>query len=299
MKELRWKPIEDFYGWHIYDEKEKMILTKNMQIINYDIYKEEYKNIYFNDLRAAKEFLYKKVKVYPDIMYREVEDPTTTTNNDSIVDDEFILNLREECINSVAYTIVKNLICAHIEFSRHDVVRIIRQIVGPNIEIEYYDWKGSIIAAIDSLSKDYDYIKQYNDGYISYKKNVVISNDGLDNNDIIEDDIINNINTDITDEDVDKIKVTKTTKQHVITKAEVINAGGYPGAMMLIWVCDGQILFNIDLVNMYLKWKFAKFPKVFIKKYLRVDKNCNLRLSKYMFDMANISYLFRNYLLDD
>jgi hypothetical protein len=297
-KELRWEVfclVADKY-YYITDTKndDRLLATgdvvKNTDVENYDR-----DDIFFSSEEEAQEFIDEMVLESPEKMYRR---QAVTFLTDEQVDD-----IVESYFSAVIDTIVRTLMEAGQVFSRHDVLKSIRQIWGPDAEVEYSDWKDNIVESIESMVDVYDYEQAFDTGHFVYSPIVEEveeedADDTADTADTADTDTVDSATTTTVTQDATPEPVKDTSEPDVVSNRHTISAkfvraaGGSPGTTMDVLVCKGKIFVDAcpatneqDRIN-------AGSPNILLHTTLKVDKNCNLRISKYMFDLAGLGKWF-------
>jgi hypothetical protein len=295
-KELRWEVfcwVADRY-YYITDPKNgDRLLTNGDVVKDADVGNYDRNDIFFSSEEEAQEFIDEMVLEYPEKMYRR---QTVTFLTDEQVDD-----IVESYFSSVIDTIVRTLMEAGQVFSRHDVLKSLRQIWGPGAEIEYSNWKDIIVESIESMVDMYDYEQAFNVGHFIYSpiKEEVEEDDTDDAaGDTTDTATVDSATTATVTQDAAPQPVKDTSEPDVVSNRHTVSAkfvraaGGYPGTAMDVLVCKGKIFVDASPATNERDRIAAGSPNILLHTTLKVDKNCNLRISKYMFDLAGLGKWF-------
>lgn len=217
-------------------------------------------------------------------------------NTSKFVSDDVAANIMYEVYSNAIDVTVENLLESRMEFTRHDVIKTLRQIAGPSIECSYDEWKDMIVESINSFMELYDYESRF-DGYkFVYfpNKNDVATSDSAKTMKYDIDAAIDMLSDGSPDSTLDSTSTkcdnsAVNRERYTISTKHVRAAGGYPGAVMDIVVCDKSIFINIDPDKNELERANSGNKPVLLHTNLKVDKYCNLRISKYMMDIANMT----------
>lgn len=290
MKELKWKVELDqlmpSFGYYVTDGAGNYLIEDvangGCRVVNkIDLRSESTSDVYFEHKHEAEEFIEDMIEECPELMYKRK--PVI------FLEDELVDNIVQKLYQFVD-VIVEELMENAIVFSRHDVLKSLRQIFGPQYELAYSDWKELITESIAAFCPVYDYESEYDHGHIVY------SPIELDEDDCAQDvpDTTTSDSADTTIGIKDGSDVKDNTAPNVDRKRATLSAefirqaGGYPGAKMDILVCPGKIFVAEDPdVNEDDRLRSGA-PNILLHTSLKVDCNCNLRLSKYMFDLSGL-----------
>ncbi len=274
MKELRWEVVShtpDKYS--LFDYKANEYYTIANIIVN------------FSSMEKAREFLEELCKSNPGDAYCRV--PETFLSEETVKD--LILNQLVYMIKGIIITIMES----KRSFTRHDILKGIRQIVGVDVEIEYSEWKEYIIECLEEIIDLYEYECEFIDGHYVYSFiddsiDDSIEDDSKEDDDNYDDDYMNiqYVPVDDTSEPI------ASKKRHTISADAVREAGGYPGATMYITIAERAIIMDANIEHLTKEWENLGKPAVIFESTLKVDKSCNIRISEYMFDLAGLGYLF-------
>lgn len=287
MKELKWKvELEDSQptlGYCIVDGNGNYLIkdgATNCRVVGaVNLGGEYHSNIYFEHKHEAEEFIEDMIEECPEKMFKRK--PVIFLEDEHV--DSIVMKLY-----AIVDVIVEELMENAIVFTRHDVLKSLRQIYGPQCELAYSDWKDIITEAITAFCPVYDYESEYDHGHIVYSPIELADEDAQDAPDTTTADSANTttIAADTTPADTSVPKVDK--KRATLTADFIRRAGGYPGAKMDIIVCPGKIYVCEDADDNEDDRIKDGAPQILLHTSLKVDCNCNLRLSKYMFDLSGL-----------
>lgn len=296
MKELKWKIERDpdpcSYGYYIYNEEKAQYLTKNGIVVeSADLSDYEVNELFWTCKNEIEEYFEELCDTNPVLMYKQA--PIT------IFTEEVANNIVTESVFALAEAVVEAFIDEGRTFTRHDVCKGIRQVVGPANEITYSEWKEVIVEAIESSLDLYDYSRRLTDGKFEYFFDPAVEAD----EDECEEETVTADSADTVTVGSDSVgtytdstpatpDAPATPARHTISAEMVREVGGSPGDTMHIIAVDGMIIFDTDEDELVDEWKKKGSKPILLQTTLKVDKNCNVRLSKYIFDLANMGKWF-------
>ncbi len=244
-------------------------------------------NIYFWLESEAQEFMEEMCDEQPDLMYKRIPQKFIT--------DELAEEIITSYMDSVVTNIVEALMDKEMTFTRHDVLKVIRQLVGPDVEIDYADWKSVIVETLADKLDEYGYEVEFKLSRFKYSP---IPEEEEDEEDEPETQSVDNATTSTMTVDPTPVPTADTSEpervrnRHIFKAEQVRKFGGSPGAKIYIIVCKGRFFIEADADKNVLDWSTAGCPAILLNTSLTVDKYCNLRVSKYIFDLAGMTRLF-------
>lgn len=308
MKELRWKiKMEKSFPSPVYCIVDNLgcYLIKHgpdsCRIVSAaNIITESNIDVYFKYYTEASDFLEEMYEYIPSIKY--------VNKSEAIFSNEVVTDLICESVYALVELVIEVFMKDETTFTRHDVCRGIRQVLGPSIEIKYDEWKDVIIQSIEGIIDLYGYSRRLaNDRYEYFFAGF---DDEIDDDEICDED-----------EDDDDITVVKnvapstttipsapstssiyntsnppsqpsTLTRHTISAESIRKINGKPGDIVHILVCKGIIIYHTDINEARNEWRQRGRPTILHHTTLKVDKNYNVRLSKYIFDLADMGKWF-------
>lgn len=287
-KELIWKVTFDelIRKYYITNADSTKIIAKDGKIyMAAEVTSKWVDDVYFMLESRANDFIKWLCDNTPDIMYYNKAEPFVSTE----IANEIITSYMDSFVANIVDALMDN----EITFTRHDVLKTIRQLVGPNVIMEYSDWKDVIIEILDDKIEEYGYKVEYTiNGHFVYSLAPEIE----DEDDEEEEDTPTTVTKDSANPSTIITAAPdpkRVENRHTFTAKQVRKCGGFPGATMHIVICKGRFFISAEIKDNVSDWLAAGRPSIIMNARRKVDKNCNLRLSKYMFDLAEIGHLFR------
>jgi len=280
-KELRWEVIAVTNGFALFDYKTDTYIG-SLRAISKTMWTKDH----FDTIAEAQEFLEDLCENYPDLAFVEIEE-------DAFLSNETFEAILSDQADFLAESIVEYFMENEESFTRHDIVKGVRQMAGPDVEIGYEEWKPLIIDVIDENLSLYDYSASFESGRFLFSYDPQEEEEEVDEkSDTVTVDSAAN-----AESDDDGLEVTPliqsdgTIRDRVIMSAKnVREAGGSPGDTMMIYICEKFIFMNTDLDKLAHEHVAYGSPKLIKKTLLKVDKSCNIQIRKYMFDLAGIKF---------
>lgn len=290
MKEIRWDIAKNGHGeWILKDKRLNQVLMHDKGIVSATSILAMGSDSTFTTESEAQDYLEDLIIETPDLAYREIVP--------AFLDAKEVQELQWEAFAALVETTVAYLMENEKVFSRHDVLKSLRQLYGRGVEINYADWKELISITVDEFAVEFDYVKVYADGFWSYEPN-----DEVEADEEVETTTADSAETVTYDSDEndsvpspavkDTAEPAAVSNRHTVTAEQVRKCGGDIGDIMDIIVCKGRFFIEQDAAKNNADWVSAGSPQVLLSTSLKVDKNCNLRLSKYMFDLADLGQWF-------
>lgn len=276
MKKVRWEVVTlDGSEYGLYDYNTNTYLTSNGETTT--------QSYEFSTKEDAQEFLIDVCENNEDLAYH--------ITVEKFVCDDIISEILDTYTSEFISVIVETLMEKEITFTRHDVVKVMRQIAGPKIEINYSDWKDYVIEAIEELLNLYGYTKHFHiDHYVySFYDEVEEEIDEIEEDDEVEE--IAEVEEESKSSDsatTTTINVSQDPKRHTLAVDFVRSCGGYPGASMDVLVCKGAIYIHVDPAQNAKDHIEGGRKPIRLHTKLKVDCYGNMRISKYMLDLAEI-----------
>lgn len=307
MKELKWQIVYDpepfSRGYCITTQDETQFLADDGSVVTLD----EFPNrgaseLFWAHKNEAEEFIEEMCDSNPNIMYVVKVDP--------VFDADVIQELTVTSVVALIESVVEQFMKEERTFTRHDVCKGIRQVVGPDVKIEYDEWKELIVEVIETSISLYDYSRQQNNGRFEYFYDPTVEDEEDDvTTDTVTIDSAQTVTTGIPAGTVAAVTTgsrdysdtiytpdldapSKDVTRHTLTAEQIRNAGGKPGDILHVMVTKGNITFDIDEKVILAEWKKMGSPQILHQSSFKVDKNCNVRLSKYIFDLADMGKWF-------
>ena len=208
----------------------------------------------------------------------EAESFLTAFNVPGILPDDKVDDWREEKVRLAIAESIEFLMQNKMTFSRHDVIRAVRQLFGAGVKVEYADWKETVVDFIEAHRvAAFDYTKAFSDGRLEY---VYISTEDDEPEDEPEND---NAEPD----------VKERTKQ-VVPAAAVRAEGLKPGDIAYCVAVRGGIYFAADETTLAtsLVEDDVDIDDITFAGSYKVDKYCNIQFSKNIFIAADLENIW-------
>jgi len=290
MKELRWEIISDRKGKYVlYDGKTDEYMFSSGKIKQFYTI-EESKDVWNTSVEAA-EFLETLCENEPELAYRR--------SNETFLSIDVVSEIVGEQIVFLIESIVERIMEDEMSFTRHDVLKSLRQVIGPEVEVSYKDWKDLIVEIIELNMVMFDFSRDFKNGRFEYFYDPEVEGPEVDEESEVKETItvdsaaeqrMQSPTVSINEIDTSEPKVVKN--RHTVSAETVRAAGGYPGDTMHIIVCYKHIIINYDTSDAAKEWANFGRPTILLNSTLKVDKNGNVRISKYMFDLADLGDKF-------